>query len=219
MLRGFSASPARVNTCSPHVRAFKLSRALRRLCLLGRGLVSVGASCCGAVLPLSAPTCSGPCAVVWNTCTRHFCYHLLLSVHVQTALCTSSAASGRCSRISPSRGLVEDLVLLCALAVGPSATRARDSFVLSQRGSDVFLMSPSLHCDCRLVDGAETTNVVPPSNQTRPSTPVTVAVGVRWGIYQRPVKNIARSSDMDRPVEWQSWQEGCTDIQCVTGQT
>ena len=71
----------------------------------------------------------------------------------------------------------------------------------------------------RPVDGAETTNVVPPSNQTRPSTPVTVAVGVRGGIYQRPEKNIARSSDTDRPVEWQSWQEGCTDIQCVTGQT
>ena len=77
MLRGFPASPAQVFTCSPHVRAFTLPRALRLLCLLCGGLVSVGACCCemfflcrglhGAfVLLLSAPTCSGPCAVVWN---------------------------------------------------------------------------------------------------------------------------------------------------------
>ena len=71
---------------------------------------------------------------------------LLLSVLVQTALSTSSAASSRCSRISPSRGLVEGLVFLRALSVGNSC--ARDSFVLSQRGCDVFLTSPSLHCDC-----------------------------------------------------------------------
>ena len=65
------------------------------------------------VLLLSAPTCSGPCAVVWNTYTRHFCCSvtpLLLSVLVQSALSTSSAVSGRCSRISPSRSLVEGLV-------------------------------------------------------------------------------------------------------------
>ena len=52
-----------------------------------------------------------PCAVVWNTFTR-------------------------CS-ISPSRGLVERLVrvFLRALSVGDSSHK---SFVLSQRGSDVF---------------------------------------------------------------------------------
>ena len=52
MLRGFAASPTRVFTCSQHVRAFTLSRALRLLCLFCRGLVSVGACCCGTVLLL-----------------------------------------------------------------------------------------------------------------------------------------------------------------------
>ena len=36
----------------------------------------------------------------------------------------------------------------CSSEPCPSASRARDSFVLSQRGSDVFLTSPSVHCDC-----------------------------------------------------------------------
>ena len=91
--------------------------------------------CCGLhgafVLILSAPTRSGPRAVVWNTRTRHCCCSVtlvLLSVLVQTALSTSSAASGRCSRISSSRGLVEGLVLLQALSVGDSCASLLPSF-------------------------------------------------------------------------------------------
>ena len=117
MLRGFLLP----GSSTRHVRAFTLSRALRLLassaavlCLLEPAVVELFFLCRGLhgafVLLLSAPTCSGPCAVVWNTCTRHFCCSvtpLLLSVLVQTALSTSSAASGRCSRIFPSRGLVE----------------------------------------------------------------------------------------------------------------
>ena len=105
----------RVFTCSQHVRAFVLSRALSLLCLLCRGLVSAGACCCGAL----APTCSGPCAVVWNTCTRHFCCSvtpLLLSVLAQTAPSTSSAASGRCSRISHRDSLWKVLSFLRAVS-------------------------------------------------------------------------------------------------------
>ena len=37
--------------------------------------------------------------------------------------------------------------ILCSSEPGPSMTRAHDSCVPSQRGSDVFLTSPSLHCD------------------------------------------------------------------------
>ena len=102
-----------------------LLNALRLLCLLCRGLHGA------FVLVLSAPTCSEPCAVDWNTCTRHFCCSvtpLFLSVLVQSAPSTSSAASGRCSRISPSRGLVEGLVLLRALSVGDSCARHLRSF-------------------------------------------------------------------------------------------
>ena len=53
---------------------------------------------------------------------------LLLSVLVQTARSTSSAASGRCSRIYPSRGLVEGPVFLRALSVGDSSGRLLRSF-------------------------------------------------------------------------------------------
>ena len=53
---------------------------------------------------------------------------LLLSVLVQTAQSTSSAAAGRCSRISPSRGLVEGLVFLRALSVGDSCASHLRSF-------------------------------------------------------------------------------------------
>ena len=111
MLRGFPATPAQVFTYSPHVRAFTLSgvgfcaSSAAVLCLLEPAVVELF-----FVLLLSAPTCPGPCAVAWNTCTRHFCCSvvpLLLSVLVQTAPNTSSAASGRCSRKSPSRALVE----------------------------------------------------------------------------------------------------------------
>ena len=98
------------------------------------------------VLLLSAPTCSGPCAVVWNTCTRRFCCSVtpfLLSVLVQTR--TKHVQR----RPVAAREYLhrEALSLLRALSC-PSATPARDSFVHSQRGSDVFLTSPSLHYDC-----------------------------------------------------------------------
>ena len=58
---------------------------------------------------------SGTLAPVTFVARSHHCS----SVLGQTALSTSSAASGRCSRISPSRGLVEAALSL-----------------------------PSLHCDC-----------------------------------------------------------------------
>ena len=94
---------------------------------------------------------------------------MFFPVLVQSAPSTSSAASGRCSRISPSRGLVEGLVLprcsfpeplrcrceLVAAARTPllkalmqllskSSSRATCAFTLSQRcGSDVILASSS----------------------------------------------------------------------------
>ena len=82
---------------------------------------SVGACCCEAVLPsislhqpvldLALSSASLCCSVTPS----------LLSVLVQTALTTSSAASGRCSRMFPSRGLVE----LCSAEPCPSVTPAR----------------------------------------------------------------------------------------------
>ena len=120
MLRGFPTSPARVFTCSPHVRAFTLSRVLTssvpplpRSCVCWSLLLW---SCSSFAAVFMEPSCSfslhqpvlglalssGTLAPVTFVARSH---PLLLSVLVQTALFTSSAASGRCSRISPLRGL------------------------------------------------------------------------------------------------------------------
>ena len=119
--------------------------ALRLLCLLCRGLVSVGACCCEAVLPLPraswslrAPSLSTTLFWTLHCRLEHLHQSLLLLGHtidplrvvVQSALSTSSAASGRCSRISPSRGLVESLV-------APLSCFFRAALSL-----------PSLDCDC-----------------------------------------------------------------------
>ena len=85
------------------------------------------------VLFLSAPICSGLCAVVWNICTRHF---------VARSLSTSSAASCRCSRISSSRGLVEGLVLFRAMSVGDSCARLFHSFSTWFRRVSVVAVAP-----------------------------------------------------------------------------
>ena len=91
-------------------------------CLLCRGLRGV------FVLLLSAPTCAGPCAVAWNTCSRCSGHTLLLlSVlgHVQHRV--------RSLLVSPiARPCGRSCVSLRALSVGDSS---RDSFGLSQRGS------------------------------------------------------------------------------------
>ena len=80
------------------------------------------------MLLLHAPTCSGHCAVVWNTSTRHFVapvtpWHLYLCrPHCGRSCAPPCPVSGRLVRATP--------------------------LVLSQRGSDVILTSPSFHCDC-----------------------------------------------------------------------
>ena len=79
-----------------------------------------------------------------DTCTRHFCCSVTpsLSVLVQTAL---RPAPRPVAREYPHR---EPLRKVLSSEPCPSATRSRDSVVPPQRGSDVFLTSPSLHCDC-----------------------------------------------------------------------
>ena len=69
-------------------------------------------NCSSFAAVFTEPSCSfsphqlvGPCAVVWNTCTRHFCCSvttLLLTVLLQTALSASSAASGRALSVGDS---------------------------------------------------------------------------------------------------------------------
>ena len=131
--------------------------ALRLLCLLCRNLMSVGACCCGAVLPLPrsswslrAPSLCTNLFWTLRCCLEHL--HpsllllghtfLLLSVLVQTAPSTSSAASGRCARILPSRGRVEGLVLLRAPSVGDPCARLLRSFsTWFRRVSDVAVAS------------------------------------------------------------------------------
>ena len=74
LLRSFPATPARVFTGSQHVRAFPLSRALELLCLLCRGLVSVGACCCEAVvLPLPRSSRNLTLAPVTFAARSHHC--------------------------------------------------------------------------------------------------------------------------------------------------
>ena len=133
-----------------------LLNALRLPCLLCRGLVSVGACCRGAVLPLPtaswslrAPSLSTNLFWTLRCRLEHLHTSLLLLGHtiaplrtcVQTALRTSSAASSRCSRISPSRGLVEGLV-------APASCVFRAALSLPSRYCDCFrhhLLSRCLH--------------------------------------------------------------------------
>ena len=122
LVRGLLGASLRRRLSAEHCEtSVSLLRCIDFCC---RGLVSVGACCVelfvlcrglrGAFeLLLSAPTCCGPCALVWNTCTRcSVTLFLLLPVLVKAVLCTFPAPS------------VGDF--------------SRDSFVLSQRGSDVF---------------------------------------------------------------------------------
>ena len=78
-------------------------------------------------LSLSSGTLAPLSLVAWS-------HLLLLSVLVQTAPNTSSAASGRCSRTPPSRGLVESLVLLRALSVGDSCAVTPSFIFFGTRG-------------------------------------------------------------------------------------
>ena len=69
----------------------------------------------------------------------------------------SSAASGRCSRISPSRGLVEGLVCVCSSEPCPSATpRATHSFFLNVVPTcfDTAVASPRLLPAPSFVEGS-----------------------------------------------------------------
>ena len=131
----FSCTAARVSaTHASEVRHMVLVRGhLRtphlRICLSVRSVclsccvLCVGACCRGAVLPLPPP--------------------LLLSVLYQAR----PAPRPVVAREYPHREALWKV--LCSSEPCPSATRARDICVPSQRcGSDVFLSSPSLHCDC-----------------------------------------------------------------------
>ena len=99
------------------------------------------------VLLYSAPICPGPCAVAWNACSRCsvtlFCsFPCLCAGHSKHV---SSAASGRCSRVSSSRGFVEGLV-----CDPPSPVRRRLLARLLRSFSTWFrrvLTLPSLHHD------------------------------------------------------------------------
>ena len=151
MLRGFLASPARVFTCSPHVRAFTLSEAsvplLPRSCVCWSLLLwscsslprspSYSFTLHQPVLDLVLfPETLVPVARSHSFAPLRACAGC--SKHV------SSAASSRCSRISPSRGLVEGLVFFRALSVG-SCTRLLRSFsTWFRRVSDVDVAVASL---------------------------------------------------------------------------
>ena len=96
------------------------------------------------VLLHSAPICPGPCAVAWNTCTRHFCCSvalLLLSVLVQAVLSTFPAPRPVAAReYLHGEALWKVLcVFLRALSVG--VLRSLSTWFRR------VLTSPSLHCD------------------------------------------------------------------------
>ena len=94
--------------------------------------------------------CSEPCAVVWNTCTRHFCCSvttLLLSVLVQTALSTFPAPRLVAAREYPHREALWKVLFVCVL---PSPVRRRLLARLLRSFSTWFrrvLTSLSLHRD------------------------------------------------------------------------
>ena len=122
--------------------------------------MSVGACCCGAFRPLPwsswnlrAPSLCTNLSWTLRCCLEHLHPSLLLLGHSFAPLraCAgrtehvSSAAPGRCSRISPWRGLVEGLE-----CVPPGPVRRRLLARLLRSLSTWFrrvLTSPSLHCD------------------------------------------------------------------------